>query len=92
MPVTVPDNCVSLDAGQTAGNYSAVVSTNPSMSFTDISTPAADGYKTDVLMILPSSKNLALPGKIPVVSGERIYCAFSASGSAVLYFSEDNLS
>ena len=67
----------------------AVLSRDPNETWTGFNSPGigTSGFRKDPISFagskVPPNGNHA---SVPVLSGEVIYCAFSAAGSAIIYF------
>jgi hypothetical protein len=83
VPVTIPPD-VNVITGFDCllASTSGFLSTNPNVVYTELQTPVATTYRTDILCMSRTGRVL----NIPVISGEVIYCILSTVTTALITF------
>ena len=76
-----------------ATSCAIAVSEDPTVLWSDIKTPAADGIRTNIFAWRGIETNSGEapaggPMKIPIKQGTRVYISFSGVGSAILYLDD----
>jgi len=87
VPFIVPNDVNTLVSALQPANVGAVISQNPNLVFTDLSTPSGGLVRFDVITVIPQTGNTEQLN-IPVVSGETWYVAARTAGSYVFMFDQ----